>query len=140
VYFVEDFEDDYVAWSTLSLSSQVVMQGTILRNGESISTLNIYFDSPTPLPLSQLDKAPYNGSYGTGSYVGLVVPPLDSNSHYMPPEKGILMMANTWSTSGQNFNLSFDMSAAFAQCGKGVYTIYLWTDSNNCLTTLCVWN
>ena len=49
VYIVQDFEDDYISWSMLSLSNQVLMQGTILKAGESISQVAIYFDNPTPL-------------------------------------------------------------------------------------------
>jgi len=29
---------------------------------------------------------------------------------------------------------------AFAQYGNGVYTLYLWTNSNNYLTTYSIWN
>jgi uncharacterized protein YkwD len=139
VYLVQDFEDDYVSWSTLSLSSQVVMQGTILKSGESISQVAIYFDNPTPLTTQQLDNTPYDGSYDAGTYVGMVVSPPPSGSQYLPPEEGILIVANTWSEAGQNFNIRFDMSPAFTQYGKGVYTLYLWTDSNH-LTTLSIWN
>jgi uncharacterized protein YkwD len=140
VYFVEDFEDDYVSWSTLTLSTQVVMQGTILKSGESISQVAIYFDNPMPLTTQQLGSPPYDGSYDSGTYVGMAVSPPSSGSQYLPPEEGILIVANTWSEAGQNFNVRFDMSTAFAQYGKGVYTLYLWTDSSNHLTSLSIWN
>jgi len=51
MYFVEDFEDDYISWSTLSLSSQVIMQGTILKSGELISQVAIYFDKSLEITL-----------------------------------------------------------------------------------------
>ncbi len=140
IYFVQDFEDDYVSWSTLTLSTQVVMQGTILKAGESISQVVIYFDNPTPLTTQQLDNPPYDGSYDAGTYVGMVVSPPPLGSQYLPPEEGILIVANTWSEAGQNFNIRFDMSTAFVQYGMGVYTLYLWTDSNNYLTSLSIWN
>jgi uncharacterized protein YkwD len=140
VYFVQDFEDDYVSWSTLSLSNQVLMEGTILKAGESISQVAIYFDNPMPLTIQQLSNSPYDSSYDAGTYVGIVVSPPPSGSQYLPPEEGILIIANTWSEAGQNFNIRFDMSTAFAQYGKGVYTLYLWTESNNHLTSLSVWN
>jgi uncharacterized protein YkwD len=139
VYLVQDFEDDYVSWSTLSLYSQVVMQGTILKPGESISQVAIYFDNPTPLTTQQLDNPPYNSGYDAGTYVGMAVSPPPSGSQYLPPEKGILIVADTWSEAGQNFDIQFSMSTAFAQWGEGVYTLYLWTDSNH-LTTLSIWN
>jgi uncharacterized protein YkwD len=140
VYFVEDFEDDYVSWSTLTLSNQVIMQGTILTAGESISQVAIYFDNPTSLTTQQLNNAPYQGGYDVGTYVAMTVSPPPSGSHYLPPEEGILIMANAWSEAGQNFNISFDLSTAFALFGRGVYTLYLWTDSKNCLTSLSIWN
>jgi uncharacterized protein YkwD len=139
-YLVQDFEDDYVSWSTLTLSTQVVMQGTILKSGESISQVAIYFDNPTPLTTQQLDSPPYDGSYDSGTYVGMAVSPPPAGSQYLPPKEGILIVANTLSEAGQNFNLRFDMSPAFAQYGKGVYTLYLWTDSDDCLTSLSIWN
>ena len=140
VYLVQDFEDDYISWSTLSLSNQVVMQGTILKAGESISQVAIYFDNPTSLTTQQLSNAPYQGGYDAGTYVGMVVSPPPSGSQYLPPEKGILIIASTWNEAGQNFNIIFDMSTAFAQYGKGVYTLYLWTNSDEYLTSLSIWN
>jgi len=140
IYFVEDFEDNYVSWSTLTLSTQVVMQGTILKEDESISRVAIYFDNPTPLTTQQLDNPPYDSSYDSGTYVGMVVSPPPAGSHYLPPEEGILIVADTWSEAGQNFDIRFDMSDAFAQNGEGVYTLYLWTESNNQLTSLSIWN
>jgi uncharacterized protein YkwD/ribosomal protein L37AE/L43A len=140
IYLVQDFEDVYVSWSTLSLSNQVIMQGTILKAGESISQVAIYFDNPTPLTTQQLENPPYNGGYDAGIYVGMVVSPPPSGSQYLPPEEGILIIANTWSEAGQNFNIRFDMSTAFAQYGKGVYTLYLWTNSDEYLTSFSIWN
>jgi uncharacterized protein YkwD len=140
LYFVQDFEDDYVSWLTLSLSHQVLMQGTILKAGESISQVAIYFDNPMPLTTQQLGNPPYDNGYDAGTYVGMVVSPPPSGSEYQQPKEGILIIANGWSETGQDFNINFDLSTAFARCGKGVYTLYLWTDSNNYLTTLSIWN
>jgi uncharacterized protein YkwD len=139
VYLVQDFEDDYISWSTLSLTNQVVMQGTILKAGESISQVAIYFDNPMPLTTQQLSNAPYQGGYDSGTYVGMVVSPPPLGSQYQPPDEGILIIANTWNEAGQNFNIRFDVTTAFTQYGKGVYTLYLWTDSNY-FTSLSIWN
>ncbi len=140
LYFVEDFEDDYISWSMLSLSNQVQMQGTILKAGETISQVAIYYDNPTSLTSQQLSHAPYQDGYDSGTYVGMGVSPPPAGSQYQQPKEGILIIANAWSETGQNFNINFDMSAAFAQRGRGVYTLYLWTDSNNYLTSLSIWN
>jgi uncharacterized protein YkwD len=140
VYLVQDFEDDYVSWSTLSLSNQVRMQGTILKAGESISQIAIYFDNPTSLTTQQLSNAPYQGGYDAGTYVGMVVSPPSPGWQYQQPDEGIMIIANEWSETGQNFLINFDMSTAFTQYGRGVYTLYLWTESSNHLTTLSIWN
>jgi uncharacterized protein YkwD len=140
LYFVEDFEDEYVSWSTLSLSNQVLMQGTILKAGQSILQVAIYFDNPTSLTTQQLSNAPYQDGYDAGTYVGNAVSPPPSGYQYSQPDKGILIIANAWSEAGQNFDINFDMSTAFAKYGKGVYTLYLWTDSNDYLTTFSIWN
>ena len=138
IYLVQDFEDDYVSWSALYLSNQVRMQGTIVKAGESISQVAIYFDNPTSLTAQQLENSPYDGGYDAGTYVGMVVSPPPPGSQYEQPREGILIIANMWSVAGQSFNVNFDLSAAFIRWGKGVYTLYLWTDSHH-LTTLSIW-
>jgi hypothetical protein len=134
LYVVQDFEDDYISWSTLSLSSQVRMQGTILKSGESISQVEICFDKPAPLTSRQLENSPYDGSYDQGTYVGLAV------ASGWEATEGMTITATTWSQAGSDFAIEFDLSPAFVKYGKGVYTLYLLTDSNNYLTTLSVWN
>jgi hypothetical protein len=140
LYFVEDFEDDYISWSTLHLSTEVRLQGTILSTGLSISQLEIYFDKPTSLTSQQLSSPAYQDGSEHGSYVGMVVSSPPSGYQYEQPGRGVTIIANTWNQTGQNFEITFDMSSAFAQCGKGVYTLYLWTDSDECLTSLSIWN
>ena len=134
-YFVQDFESCYVLWSTLFLSDQVRMQGTILKSNLSISHVAIHFDSVAPLTSQQLSGAPHNGVCGQGKYVGSVGP-----SGLKDAAGGMTIIAESWSKMGQTFDLAFDISPAFAQYGRGVYTLYLWTDSENCLTSLSVWN
>jgi hypothetical protein len=135
LYLVEDFENDYVAWSTLNLSSsEVIMDGTIIKSGLSISDVAIYYDRIANLTVQQLDNAPYNGSYDQGTYVGMAVPSGWKSS------EGITITAKTWSQTGQSFQVDFNISPAFAQFGKGVYTLYLTTESNEFLTSLSIWN
>jgi len=135
LYLVQDFEDDYISWSALSVSySKVTMRGTITESGSSISQVQIHYDNVATLTSWQLENSPYNGSYDVGTYVGLVV------SEGWEATEGITITATTWSQSGSNFDMVFDLSPAFAKYGKGVYTLYLWTDSDNCLTSFSVWN
>lgn len=138
VYLVQDFEDDYISWSTLSLSSEVVMDGTMLKTDKPISQVGIYFDNPLFLTIQQVSNPPYQGSYDAGTYVGMVVPPPRTGSQYEQPKEGILIVANAWSQNRQEFQISYDMTMAFAKYGRGVYTLYLWTDSNNCFTSLSI--
>jgi uncharacterized protein YkwD len=140
VYLVQDFEDDYVSWSSLSASNnQVTMRGTITQKTFSLSQVGIYYDKVTTLTSPQLSNAPYQGGYDSGTYVGMVVSPPPEGSYYEPPSSGILIEASTWSQSGQSFSISFDLSSARAQYGNGVYTLYLWTESNSYLTTYSIW-
>ena len=126
VYLVQDFEDAYVSWSSLSASNnQVTMQGTITQGTFLPSQVGIYYDKVTPLTSQQLSNAPYQGSYDSGTYVGMVVSPPPEGSYWNPPETGILIQATTWNQSSQSFSISFDLSSARAQCGSGVYTLYL---------------
>ena len=140
LYFVEDFEDDYVSWSTLDLSKEVRLQGNIINAGQSISQVTIYFDKPASLTSQQLSNSPYQDGYDFGSYVGIAISSPPSGHQDKQPDTGIVITANTWNETEQNFNITFDMSSAFARCGKGVYTLYLCTDSNEYLTSLSIWN
>lgn len=140
ICFVEDFEDDYVSWSTLTFSTQAAMQGTISKAGQTIMQVAIYFDKPTNLTTQQLENPPYDGAYDSGTYVGVVVSPPPSGQEYSQPTEGIMIIATTWGQTGQNFYIRFDLSSAFAKYGQGIYTLLLFTETNSYLTTLSVWN
>jgi uncharacterized protein YkwD len=134
ICLVQDFEDDFVSWDTLDVSNyKVKMKGTNLVQNSSIDAVRIEYDNPTPLTPEQLKPSPYNGSLEWGTFVGLVVSPLPLGWEYQQPEEGVLIIANSWNETGQDFNIDFDLSPAFAQHGNGVYTLYLWTTSENCL-------
>jgi uncharacterized protein YkwD len=135
VYLVQDFEDDYVQWTTLSSSgNHVQMSGTITETNLTISQVSIYYDSVSNLTVQQLSNPIYQDGYDSGTSVGSVVP-----TGWRAGE-GITISAQTWSQLGQNFDVTFDLSSAFAHSGIGVYTLYLWTNSNNYLTTYSILN
>ena len=126
VYFVEDFEDDYVQWSTLSYSGgQVEMSGTIIQTNLTLSQVAIYYDALGNLTVQQLSNPPYKDSYDSGTYVGEVSPPPPAGSYYSQSASGIIIIAATWSQTGQNFDINFSLPSAFSQDGNGVYTLYL---------------
>lgn len=134
VYLVQDFEDDYIAWSQLDYTGGVVtMQGTVGRAG-TIQQVAIFYDNASSLTTSQLGQAPYNGGYNPGTLVGLVLP-----SGYVSQE-GITITASTWSLNGASFDISFTMKQATDAYSSGVYTLYLETGSStsDSLTTYSI--
>ncbi len=121
IYFVEDFESDYIAWTVLNVSSdQVALQGTIQKQGSStIQSVAIFYDNLTTLTPAQVEFAPYNGTYDPGTYVGLVLPP-----GWQAPG-AITITADNWNQNGGDFQISFSLSKATSAYGKGVYTLYV---------------
>jgi len=135
LYLVEDFENDYIAWSNLSRSdSEMIMAGTFIQSGLALSDVAIYYDRAANLTTQQLANAPYNGSYDSGTFVGMALP------SGWKSQEGITITAKTWSQTGENFQIDFDLFAAFVQFGNGVYTLYLTTESNEFLTSYSIWN
>jgi uncharacterized protein YkwD len=136
VYFVQDFEDDFVSWSQLSVSNnQVTMSGNINSQQRSIQQIAIYYDNPAPLTVNQLEQAPYNHGYAPGTFVGLV---LTGN---WQAQDGITITADNWQIDGNSFLISFSLSEAIATNGKGVYTLYVQTgySTADSLTTYSIW-
>ncbi len=139
VYLVQDFEDDYVNLSVTTSFGHVRINGTIHQSKPEISQIAIRFDNISDLTVQQLSNPPYDGSYASGAYVGMVVPPPEPGTEYIPPETGILVIATTWDQAGQNIDLTFDLSPAVSESGTGVYTLYLYTKANEHLTNYSLW-
>jgi uncharacterized protein YkwD len=140
-YLVQDFENSYIAWDIMAVSNnKAAMKGAIQEKGLSIEDVAIYYDKPINLTVEQLESPPYNGSYDMGTYVGMALP------SGWEAVGGITITAEAWSQTGQNFQISFDLSPAFAKYGKGVYTLCLDTNltssltQDNSLTSYSVWN
>lgn len=140
VYFVEDFENDYVSWTTFTATGgNVNMAGTIQKSGLTIQQVVIFYDNPTSLTTQQLANAPYNGPYDSGTFVGMAFP------RGRQSQEGITIAASTWSQKGQNFQINFDLTQAFKANGNGVYTLFLQTNlantstQENSLTSYSVW-
>jgi uncharacterized protein YkwD len=136
MYLVQDFENDYISWNVLSVdNNQVTLQGTEQGKQSNIKQIAIFYDNPTPLTPSQLEQAQYQDGYDAGTYVGSVLPP-----NWQATE-GITITADSWTQSGNNFQISFSLSQAVAAFGKGVYTLYLETGSStaDALLTYSVW-
>jgi uncharacterized protein YkwD len=140
LYFVQDFGNEYVEWETLTVSNnEVVMKGTILKQGLSIEHVAIYYDNPVPLTVEQLMNPPFQGSYDMGTFVGMVLP------SGWEAVGGITISAQVWTQTGQNFEIRFTLSKALSSYGRGVYTLCLQTDlentptEDNSLTSYSFW-
>jgi len=102
VYFVQDFENDYISWNQLNISNnQVTMAGTIESQQTNIQQISVYYDSPVASSVSQLGQAPYNDGYDPGTSVGLV---LTGN---WQAQNGITIKADNWQQNGINFQIIF---------------------------------
>ena len=133
LYLVQDFENDYVEWINLTVSNaNVTMKGHITQPGLSIREVGIYLDENITLTTQQLGTAPYNGSYNTGTFIGAAIPPNWQST------EGFTITAKTWSQLYQDISINFNLSPAFTRNGKGIYTLYLLSDSGKCLTTYSV--
>jgi uncharacterized protein YkwD len=133
ICLVQDFEDDYVSWDTLTVSNnEVIMKGTILKQGLSINDVAIYYDNPSCLTVEQLQTSQYTGGYDWGTFVGMALP-----SGWEAAE-GITIPAQVWTQNGQNFEIRFNLAAALTSYDKGVYTLCLQTE-DNFLTTYSFW-
>jgi uncharacterized protein YkwD len=135
LYFVEDFINDYVQWSTFTvIQNKVSLAGTLSKQ-MTLSEVDIFYDSlPLNLTRYQLDNSPYNGAYTQGTFVGMALPP------NFQSQQGITITAQSWAQAGLTFQIEFDMSQAFNLYGKGVYTIYLQAGSQDFLTTYSIWH
>jgi uncharacterized protein YkwD len=139
LYFVQDFENDYIEWSTLNVAEngEVAMSGTFQKGALSAEWINIFHDPlPSNLTSEQLKEPAYSGSYTPGTFVGVAVP-----SGYELRE-GITITAQTWDKTGRTFQIRFNLSPAFDLHGGGVYTLYLQPDpdvAKDSLTSYSFW-
>ena len=126
VYFVEDFETDYI-----SFGSQLVQSGNQVNLiGNTTQALNpntimIFYDNlPTSLNSSTLNTD-YYGPYGQGNFVGGVLPPCNFLAGCSSYDGYITVYANTWQITSTSINIQFSLSKFIDQDGNGVYTLYM---------------
>jgi len=122
LYLVQDFENDYIQWSTFNVSTtnEVTMIGTLEGESLPMSQISIFYDSlPSSLTTEQLEQPPYSDGYSTGDFVGMTLP-LGYKSN-----NGVTITARTWTQTGQALQILFNLSPALNAHGKGVYTLCL---------------
>lgn len=124
LYFVEDFQNDYIALSgpISSSTSQITIAGS-LKTQENVSTIGVYYDSaPKTMNVSQLDAT---STYGPGTLVGGVLPPCVINCAYYPGE--VTVYASSWQVSANSISIDFSLNSFVQAEGAGVYTVYVQT-------------
>jgi len=133
ICLVQDFEDDYVSWDTLTVSNnEVIMEGAMIKQESTIQQVAIYYDNPIPLTVEQLMNPPFQDGYAMDTFVGMALP------SGWEAVGGITIPAQVWTRTGQNFEIRFNLSAALTSYDKGVYTLCVKTE-DNFLTTYSFW-
>ena len=136
VFFVEDFEQDYLKWGKLEIVNRnVTMRGKIEKENLNIQSIGIFYDKPGALTTKQLWNPPYDGLYDHGTCVGMVLPP------DWFAEAATTITAKKWIQNSGDFKFEFSMIQPISVFGEGVYTLHLNTGENtkNVLTTYSVW-
>ncbi len=128
LYLVQDFEDDYVYWTDLGASNGMAfLSGTFTASGLTAEQVDVYFDSLFNLTAPDLNNAPYNSSYGSGTFVGSV-----AESELVLSE-GVFVTPLVWDESGVSFEISFALNTFLSKSGTGIYTLRLWSGNGECL-------
>ena len=138
VYFVEDFESDYINMSFSASPNYVVsMRGAVTSPGVNSTEAFVTFD-PTPAPESrqQLNSGPHE--YDPGTNVGGVLPPCTSSCPVFT--QGVTVHASSWQFTSTQVDIDFSLAKLIGQSGPGVYTIYLvaGSDFNSAITSISV--
>ncbi len=130
LYLVQDFEDDYVNWTNLTTSNgEAFFSGTFNAPGLTVEQVDIYYDGLLNLTTTDLNNAPYNSSYGPGTYVGSV-----AGSKLILSE-GVFVTPQVWDESSRAFRISFALNTFLSKFGTGIYTLRLWSGNGECLTS-----
>ncbi|MCL4379092.1 MAG: CAP domain-containing protein [Candidatus Marsarchaeota archaeon] len=121
VYLVEDFIDNYIAWSggTPAYSNGYVSLSGSAQSGYSISQVLVSYDAPVSnMSAAQLWNT---SSYSYGQEIaGVASSPL---YYYQGIET---IDANRYSINGQSFSISFNINKQVSQYGPGEYTLMVW--------------
>ncbi len=131
IYFVEDFENNYI-----NLQQPIYSSGTVTISGTTTKTISPYevtvqYD-PLPIPLN-VNQPQYEGSYDSGTLIGAVFAPVPAGYTGSPTtaEGKIAVYADVWGSSGSKILIQFSLSRFIQKYGDGVYTLYLFDDQNN---------
>jgi uncharacterized protein YkwD len=135
VYFVEDFEQDTINLNLTFNGEEVIAEGYLQQSDVEIKNIAVFYDKPVDLATKELCNPPYNGPYGPGKHVALILQP-----NFSAPQI-ITITAKNWVQKNHFFRIFFSLKDAVSAYGNGVYTLYLVPGNNTkmTLTTFSVW-
>lgn len=127
LYFVEDFENDYITLNgPIQNGGNLVDVTGTTANPQNISTIAVYFDPlPQSLTPSQLDST---SDYGPGTFVGGIFPPCLADCQYYPG--AVTVYASSWLVGTGSISIAFSLDDFLKADGPGVYTIYVQTGNS----------
>lgn len=97
------------------------------------SHIQVHYDpQPKSVTVEDMNTPPYNGAYNGGQYIGVIAP------ENMYAETGITVPAEEWDVAGRSFSTYFNLQSFYKENGKGVYTLYLYSDGES-WTTISIW-
>jgi len=137
--FVQNFENDYTIWTTLSHKNGIViLTGDLILDNLTLAGVTISHEpESSELTPSQLGEPPYVGSCAFPVPVGYAVPP------GWISKIGIQITAEKWIQQGKSFQIEFDLHPVSNKYGKGVYTLMLYgfysTDKAEIVSIYCIW-
>jgi uncharacterized protein YkwD len=136
VFFVQDFEDDYITWKNLIVENEMIlMEGNNHKVSSTIKKVDVFFDKPSDLSTQQLWHPPYNSSYDPGTYIGTILPDGWKSC------EGITITAIKWIQSQNEFCFEFSLEPLLKRYGDGIYTLYAedGKSTKESLTSFSVW-
>ncbi|MBI3841327.1 MAG: CAP domain-containing protein [Thaumarchaeota archaeon] len=138
VYFVEDFENDYINLTySVSSSYEFSLSGTPSKSGISAKAAYVTYDfTPGAETPAQLNAGPHE--YGPGNLTGGVLPPC---SFVCPTfQSGITVYAKVWTFTATHVSVAFSLHDFIQHYGAGVYTVYLITgsDTGSAITSISI--
>ncbi|MCL5430391.1 MAG: CAP domain-containing protein [Candidatus Marsarchaeota archaeon] len=137
IYLTEDFIDNYISWfygtPSYGNNGDASLKGTI-QSGYHLLDVEVGYDSPVQnMTKSQLDAL---GSYGYGTAVAGIGYTINGRRYYFPGLE--TLNATTYTTSGQNFDVEFNMNGLIKNYSAGEYTIFVWlTNSTGSSVSSC---
>jgi uncharacterized protein YkwD len=132
-FLVQNFENKYIdsVNPVIYENGKVSISGNLI--GKTIGSVGIAYD---PLPtgtIYQMHKD--DGFYLLDTTYAAVFKPAEGGMYYLPSQFSFIE-ADSWSQTGNNVNISFDLNSLISKAG--VYTVVANTDDNVPLTSYSI--